>query len=63
MVLVVLVAIDGAAYVCRRGGVDVGGERSIVWEGSVGRLLELLDVALGAVAVRVGAVDANEIVM
>ena len=40
-----------------------GGERSIVWEGSVGRLLEFLDVALGAVVVRVGAVDANEIVM
>ena len=63
MVSVVLVAIDGAADVCRGGGVDVGGEWSIVWEGSVGRLLEFLDVALGAVVVRVGAVDANKIVM
>ncbi len=62
MVSVVLVAINGAVYVRRGGGIDVGGEWSIVWEGSVGRLLDFLGVALGAVVVCVGAMDSDEVV-
>ena len=53
----------GALDVCGSGCVDVAGGRSIVWESARDGLLRFLDVALGAMVVRVGSVDANEVIV
>jgi hypothetical protein len=53
----------GALDVCSSGCVGVAGGRSIVWESSSDSRLCFLDFALGVMVVRVGSMDANEVIM
>ena len=63
MVSLELEVMYGALDVCGSGGVGVAGGRSIVWESARDGLLRFLDVALGAMVVRIGSVDANEVIV
>ena len=43
--------------------VDVAGEWPIIWEVSGGSLLVFFNFVLGAMVVRIGAMDANEVIV